>query len=848
MPGERETTDGMWGKENGCPGPALLEVFACGGSGDAVLDKELSNHVKACEQCAQTLHDVRHNNDFLTEYKHELEPHGQLFEGSSQSLAVPGYQLVAELHRGAQGIVYRAVQESTKRTVAIKVMLQGAFATSRQRARFEREAEVAAQLVHPNIVTVYDTLATGAGRFAIVMEYVQGQTLDDWCREQRGSGNNNITHLLDVFMPVVAAVHYAHQRGVIHRDIKPANIVVDAQGRPRVLDFGIAKLTSGSDGAINDVRYSAMTRAGEFAGTLAYAAPEQLRGDNSQIDVRTDVYTLGAVLYEMLTGSMPYDISGGVATIIDRVLHQEPARAMKINPALDDDLSTIVARALSKEPLRRYQSAAEFYKDLERYRAGEAIDAKRDSTFYIVSKWASRRRPLVIAGTVACIAALGGAAMGVYALAERKSRETVEIAREQEARSRAAADEAKDALGRILTSISPGAARGRPVSVTYMLDSAEQELAKMEATGTSAIVEADLRSTVGQTYTQLGDLHRAKRHLERAVSLYQQAGQNESLMMAEALDALGRVMGVSGELDEGVATVKRALSLRRRLAGELSTDVASSLRTLGGIYVHNARFDEAQLPLTQSLTISSGVFGGAAPELIETKALLAQALWQGGQPDYSRAEALFRESLAQYRAGSAADHPAIADGMYQLAHMLTAAGSYVEARQLAKECAQMRERLFGNEHSTLANALDLEAGLLAIDGDQRGASKLLERSLIIYRGSLARATLAESQSATPTAEATSQRTDISRQLATAAANLGRVYYTLGNYEAAVPVLKEWHANVSELLAQNANVTALGSVGAATLADEVAVARDCLRQVYTDLDNPAEAAKWAGDGE
>jgi serine/threonine protein kinase len=850
-------------EEGSCPGAMLIEVYASGGSGDAVLDTRLSEHVKRCTPCATMLDDVQHNNNFLTDYKQELAPHGQLFEDPGEALTFPGYRVLGEVHRGAQGIVYRAIQESTRRTVALKVLLQGAFATSRQRARFEREAEVAAQLVHPNIVTVFDTMAARAGRLAIVMEYVEGRTLDTWCLDLRkalGTTAQHSSRVLDVFMPLCAAVHYAHQRGVIHRDLKPANIIVDANDRPRVLDFGIAKLTSGSEALFSVDGHAAMTRAGEFAGTLAYAAPEQLRGDSAHIDVRADVYALGVILYEMLTGAMPYDITGGVATIIDRVMNHEPRPAMLVNPHLDDDISTLLARALAKEPHRRYQSAAELLKDLERYRAGEAIDAKRDSTFYVVGKWAKRRRPLVIGATIATIAALAGAGMGLYALAERASREELEIAKQLETESRLAAeqsrqtadqqrqaaDTAKEALGRILTSISPGASRGRQVSVRYMLASAERELTNLATVPgppqVTALVQAEVRYTLGCTYTQLGDLTRAQEHLERAVQLYEQAGRGNTLTFADALEAYGKVLGIAGDSAAGEDYILRSLTLRRELAGESSAEAASSLNTLGAVYVHHARFDQAKVTLSQALAIRSTFLPRTSPDLTETKALLAQSLWQSSQPDFDAAKQLFQESLVPYQPGE--DHPAIADCTYQLAHLLTASGNYPQALELAQNCAQMRERLFGNDHSTLAHALDLEAGLLAITGEQRAAAKVLERSLTIYRSALQRT--APDNPGAP--QRSREYADTVRLMATTAANLGRIYYKIGNYESAVPVLLEWHAQLDILrsLPPVMRPLTMGGMGVQTLEEETQLARACLYQVYTDMDRPEDALKWAED--
>jgi eukaryotic-like serine/threonine-protein kinase len=315
---------------------------------------------------------------------------------AGQPPTIPGYADLHELGRGGQGVVYIAIQQSTRQRVAIKVLSEGAFTSLTSRRRFDREIDVVTSLRHPNIVRVYDSGTTPDGRLYSVMEYIEGERLDEWIAA-RGLGiadsghgtadqpatrneKTDIEEQLGLFAKICDAVHYAHQRGVVHRDLKPGNIRIDPSGEPHVLDFGLAKDTAGAADSLG------VTASGQFMGSLPWASPEQANGFPDGIDVLTDVYSLGVIFYQMLTRQFPYEVVGPIRDVLNRILTAEPIHPRSISRGIDDESETIVLKCLAKEPDRRYQGAGELAADIRHYLAGEPIEAKRDSASYVLRK------------------------------------------------------------------------------------------------------------------------------------------------------------------------------------------------------------------------------------------------------------------------------------------------------------------------------------------------------------------------------------------------------------------------------------------------------------------------------
>ncbi len=437
---------------SGCLTFAELEALAA--SDGERADDEAGRHIQSCPKCSDRLAQIRANAALMDECRHvgaeflrdvllSDQPNDvadqdrggtevALSDHPAHAPHIEGYTILAEIHRGAQGVVYEAVQEAANRTVALKVLLRGRYASHRERLRFEREIDLVAGLSHPHIVTLFDS-GEAEGHQYFAMQYVDGLRLADHVIAHR----LGIDETLRMVVKVCRAMAYAHQRGVIHRDLKPGNIHVDAEGEPHVLDFGLARPAHGSDG----VR-AGMTVTGAFLGTIRYASPEQVAGEHRQIDTRTDVYSLGVILYELVTGRCPYRLAGSMPDVLKSITDVAPVRPSAIRPEIDDDVETIILKAISKEKDRRYHSAEALAQDLERALAGKPIEARSDSGMYVLRKTLARHRGPVVA-TLAVVVALAAALVVALMFggqaaadrdraveAERRAAEQRDIARE----------------------------------------------------------------------------------------------------------------------------------------------------------------------------------------------------------------------------------------------------------------------------------------------------------------------------------------------------------------------------------------------------------------------------------
>lgn len=355
---------------------------------------------------------------------------------------IGGYRIVRELGRGGMGTVFEAEQDSPKRTVALKILQSRILSPDLQR-RFQYEVEILGKLQHPGIARIYEAgvfVSDGTRQPFFAMELVRGKTLLESCESRQLSTRDR----LQLFTTICDAVHHAHQRGVIHRDLKPANILVDADGQPKILDFGVARATD------SDIRTTTIrTSAGELMGTVPYMSPEQASGDPDAIDTRSDVYALGVLLYELLSRRLPYDVAQKPLQEALRTIQlDDPTPISRYERTHRGDIDTILSKSLRKERENRYQSAAELAEDVRRHLRDEPISARLPSAWYHISKF-TRRHTAVVVGAAATVLALAIGLGGTlrYARLESQQRQQAETnatkARDQELLALAAADDAR---------------------------------------------------------------------------------------------------------------------------------------------------------------------------------------------------------------------------------------------------------------------------------------------------------------------------------------------------------------------------------------------------------------------
>lgn len=660
--------------------------------------------------------------------------------------AIAGYDELRELRRGGQGVVFSAVQRSTRRRVAVKVLLHGALASGPARRRFEREIEAVAGLRHPNVVRIYDSGATGDGAFPyFVMEYVEGLPIDQHCRDvlcvSPGGPPRAFRAFAGLMVKVADAVNHAHQRGVIHRDLKPSNIRVDASGEPRVLDFGLAKSGEGAE-------QTAVSASGQFVGSLPWASPEQAEGNPERIDLRTDVYSLGAIMYQAVTGSYPCDPSGSLRTGLRNIVAVEPRPAHVLSPGLDRDFSTIIGRCLAKEPGRRYQTAGELKRDLDRYLAGEAIEARADSRWYLLSR-AVRRHRLLVGSAAAIVATLAVAlAVSVHLLsvAQRErdegeaSRRAARIA-ESEARAQAeAAALARDEalleasqraetarlMERMLVAADPGR-DGREVKIADVLDrfAAELDAERPEA----PLVEASARSALGGTYAALGLYERAERQLLLALEIRRRELGPDHADVLDLLDRLPPILVRQGRRDEGLAMAGEAVEAATRALGAGSREALRARARLGETLAKLERYAEAEPVLREALGAQSATLGESHVDCRASMNVLALALkYLGRSPE---AEALYARSAGYEEEIRGPDHPMTLSVLANLALAKLEQGSrekLAESEAIQRRVLEARERVLGPGHPETLESMSNLATLLIDVRKLEEAEQLLRRA------------------------------------------------------------------------------------------------------------------------
>jgi serine/threonine-protein kinase len=628
---------------------------------------------------------------------------------SSSTSRIGPYRLIHELGQGGMGVVYLAERDDQfHHRVAVKIVRHG-LDTPEMLERFLAERQILASLSHPNISRLLDGGVTGDGRPYLVLEYVEGEPIDVYCKRLGLSSRERVR----LFLQVARAVHYAHRSLIVHRDLKPNNILVTSDGQAKLLDFGIAKILDAS--ALPLSGPAPQTQTGIWVMTPEYASPEQVRGE--PITTATDVYGLGLVLYEILTGEKAQAVPSLAPAVLDRVICEtDPPRR------LTGDLERIVAMALRKEPERRYASAERLADDLSRYLDGEPIAARGDSVMYRARKFVMRHR-WAVASSVAVIGLLIGWAGTVTVKEAAVSRALAEA--ELEA---AKAAQVTSFLTSVFEASDPAAARGASLTARELLD---RGLSRVDSLAPQPLVQAEVLGVIGRVYQNLGEHARARPLLERSLAIHrEQLGENHP-DVARSYNRLGNLLRLQGEYVPSVEHLRNAVAIHRAADSSHALALATDLHDLASVLTEQGALDEAEPLFKEALAIRRRELGDEHVDVAESLSGLGWLMSERGE--YATSERHYRDALEMRRRLLPENHPELAYALHNVATSLERLGRYDEAERLHLEALEVRRTVFGAKHPSVATGLNNLGIVLLRKGDQPAAIARFREALAMRR-------------------------------------------------------------------------------------------------------------------
>lgn len=595
------------------------------------------------------------------------------------------YELIEEIARGGMGVIYKARQVKLNRMVAVKMILGGQHAGVAELARFRAEAETAARLHHPNIVAIHE-VGENEGQPFFSMDFVEGQNL----AQLTGNTPLPARRAAEYLRIIAEAVHYAHQQGVLHRDLKPSNVLVDAAtDQPQVTDFGLAKRLEGD---------ASLTLTGQVLGSPGFMPPEQAAGKQSEIGLTSDVYSLGAILYHLLTGRPPF-VADTVTATLRMVAEAEPISPRLLNASVPRDLETICLKCLRKESSRRYASARELASDLTHILHDEPILARPASSLEKAWRWC-RRKPALASALLLVVIVTVGSPIAVVLINRARLRAQTEAAK-----SAQVAKFLKDMLG----SVGPSIAKGQDTTMLReVLDNAAARVG-LELTD-QPVVQADLQMTLGDVYSELEALPEAEIMFREALRLRERTLGSESLEVAQTLNNFGDVLRRAGELDQAEAVIRRAMDVRKKLLGNTNPAVADSMNNLALVLWQQGKLPAAEAAYREALAINkqNGIVESAViANLYGNLALVltAQSRREDAREFHQRALVMKRKYLGK-------EHPSVALTADNLAQLLRDAGELEEAELMFREALAIRIKILGFEHLHTLGSLGNLTGLL----------------------------------------------------------------------------------------------------------------------------------------
>jgi serine/threonine protein kinase/TolA-binding protein len=650
------------------------------------------------------------------------------------------YRLVRVIGSGGMGVVYLAerADEQFRQQVAIKLVRQRLIYPEIAE-RLVGERQILANLHHPNIARLFDGGTTSDGTPYLVMEYIDGVPIDDYCDGRRLTINERLA----LFRTICSAVHYAHENLIVHRDIKPTNILVTEDGVPKLLDFGIAKLLGAGGSAIDG-----LTRDGAVMMTPENATPEQVL--NGRITTATDTYALGVLLYRLLTGHPPYQIGDSPREMALAICEQVPERPSvtvgrealaplpshgkreivsprlisryrgatteKLKRRLKGDLDNIVLFALRKEPARRYRSVHEFAEDIRMHVASLPVLARPDTWGYRSGKFVRRHVVgVAMSGILVTLLAVFGATMTVQNKRITEERDT--------------AEEVSTFLEEIFRAPDPGNARGLDITAKEILSMGAKNI--KEQLGDRPAIQATLMETMGRVYFNLGEYKPSIEMLEESLILRRQSLGDDHPAVAASKNALAASLIRTADYERAGSLLEEALELNLREHGKSSTEAASTMFNLADLLQATGKLDEAQRFARASIDIYAAQGDRHAVELAEAKNALARIL--RGKNDLGEAERLQREAIALVEKHLGKDHPFIAYYLQNLAVVLQAQGDLDAAETMFHESIAVTRKVLGKKHDLLGSSLVMLGTLLHNKGEYDDAEEAFRDALAVHK-------------------------------------------------------------------------------------------------------------------
>jgi len=664
------------------------------------------------------------------------ERRGQRGESGSPLLNFGDYELLEEIARGGMGVVYKARQISLNRLVAVKMILAGKLANSAELQRFQAEAETAARLQHPNIVAMHE-IGEREGQPFFSMDYVEGRSLAELAANLPMPARRAARYV----QTIAEAVQYAHSQGVLHRDLKPSNILIDHNDQPRITDFGLAKRLREPLGTPATASHSAaekvgdgaervptdqLTLTGQVLGSPNFMPPEQASGARQTVGPASDVYSLGAILYQLLTGRPPF-MAETLTETLRLVAETDPVSPRLLVPAVPRDLQTICLKSLQKESQRRYPTAQELADDLGRYLRHEPIIARPVGKAERVLRWC-RRNPVVATSVGVAVGLLLLVAVGSPVAAYRINRARQQ-ALENEKKTRTEATKSAQVarfLKEMLRGVGPSVSKGRnTVMLREILDQTADRISK--DLKDQPAVEAELCLILGKTYRELGEYEKAEAMAREALKLCRLVFGQEHLAVAEALDTLGEVLYYKSDLPGAEAVAREALAMKRKLLAPDHKDLAPALNTLANVLQTRNKLPEAEALHREALAIRRKSLGNENMDVAGSLNNLANVLLPRG--DLAGAEACYREALTILKKLLGDESLAVATVAGNLGILLSAGGDLDGAEAIHREVLKIKRKQEGNEHPDLVGPLNELAMVLAERGRLVEAEALVKEAL-----------------------------------------------------------------------------------------------------------------------